>query len=246
MSENLFLGGVEHRKLKRKIEEISSNDVVDLELSLSLKHANNKVVVDESSSKLLSGLIPKFLKRTNNQLIVSTQSQFSCKLCNMKFSNYQALGGHQTTHRRERAISRIDKKFHARNFGFGAHLFPCSTMAHHHHSSSHGQMHPMMTHMSTMPWSNFVPNYGNTHGLNNTSIGGQRFEMSNPWGMASHTPQNVCHKDLGLGFKHNEVASFNVANRTTMASFSLSDILGNQGVEHKQSSPSRPNLSLKL
>ncbi|RDY13844.1 Zinc finger protein 7, partial [Mucuna pruriens] len=238
MSKELFVEGVESRKLKRKIEETSSTCVIDSELSLSLSLHNNKMVGESSSCKSLKShknspsFAPKLVKNTNHQVIVPKQHEFPCKFCNKKFPSSQALGGHQNAHRRERVLSRMDRDFNMGNFGLGAHMCPYSTMAHHHPFRGpiplcYGTNMHSMAHISTMPWRHFIPGYGN-QGLNNTSISGQRFRMTNPWGVAVETPQNVYHRDVGFGSEHNLVPSLDVVNRATTAHSSLNDLLGNQ------------------
>ncbi|PIN25002.1 hypothetical protein CDL12_02264 [Handroanthus impetiginosus] len=45
--------------------------------------------------------------------------EYSCKYCDKKFTNKQALGGHQNAHKVERAIEKSAREMHENPFGFG-------------------------------------------------------------------------------------------------------------------------------
>ncbi|RDY11221.1 hypothetical protein CR513_04144, partial [Mucuna pruriens] len=142
------------------------------------------------------------------------------------------VGEHQNAHRHERVLSRMDGDFDMGNFGLSAHICPYLAMAHHlpfcgpiplccgtnmHH----------MAHMSSMPWRHFV--LGNSNqGLKNTSISGQQFGMTNPWGVVAETQQNIYHRDVGFDSEHNLVPPLDVVNRVTIAHSGINGLLGNR------------------
>ncbi|WJX17462.1 hypothetical protein P8452_07377 [Trifolium repens] len=190
MSETLWSGDNvtrENAKQKRKMEErVGVDSEVSLSLSLSLGGGGGE-----------GGSSFKSLKSHGEQ------REYPCKFCNKKFSNSQALRGHQNAHRRERVLLKMDKEIQMGIYGLGARLCPYSNHNYHH-------QHPFTTAGSTpfyhgIGWPHLVApaGYGNPFGMINNSS------------LATQTPLNNYNNNMGFGnYEHNnqlQVPSFGAA-----------------------------------
>ncbi|OIW19993.1 hypothetical protein TanjilG_31890 [Lupinus angustifolius] len=118
--------------------------------------------------------------------------QFSCKFCDEKFLSFQALGGHQKVHGRERILSNLDKEFCMSSFILDAHPCLSPSMPNYRNFSDaplHGaHMHPM-SQMSPVYCHGFGIGYDNQN-LYTTSYSGHKHgTTSNSWGTIVETTQ---------------------------------------------------------
>ncbi|EYU25634.1 hypothetical protein MIMGU_mgv1a021296mg, partial [Erythranthe guttata] len=98
--------------INEKAEEDSDGDP-SLDLSLSLgKIDPNPVAVNSTEPPPLDGHVVQHEER-----------EYSCNYCPKKFSNKQALGGHQNAHKVEKVVAKSAMKGHESNYGYAGYQF---------------------------------------------------------------------------------------------------------------------------
>ncbi|KAL5070824.1 hypothetical protein RYX36_021711 [Vicia faba] len=96
------------------------------------------------------------------------KKEYGCRFCHRKFSSFQALGGHQNAHRREKMLSKIEE-FQMENYA--QHFYPYYVGSTFYHGIGNPSW-PQYAMMNNSGWNNPIPMnnnvaFGNYNEANN-------------------------------------------------------------------------------